>query len=497
MQYQHNKNRFRFVARLGALLFVCLTSFGLSADTLTRPPGLEPEIGFWRFVFTGVSSQQGVIHDNRHLHVVYGTVDIPPGASSRERRKLYDTTIKHYKTLLKGLAKGKRDGLSEDEQKVLAQWPADVSNKELRLAATRLRIQQGLSDRFAAGLERSGQWQEFILTHLNEQQVPVELAALPHVESSYNPKANSHVGAAGMWQFTRGTGKRFMQVDHVVDSRRDPFLASEAAAKLLRHNYNELGSWPLAITAYNHGVGGMKRAVRQLGTDDIEEIIRHYRGRAFGFASRNFYVAFLAASDVHQNYQQYFGPVHKLKPRSDAVVTLNEYVPVVALENAFGISRATLKAYNPALMPAIWNGKKLVPKGYELRLPADLVGVDAMAQIPAKYRYSAQSPDLEHTVRRGDTLSRIARQYKTSVSELVSWNSLRNRHTIRAGQVLKLPHAPVQPANAQLASAQVKAAPKPVATNPKLVTTSDAVADLGPIDLGENAAELFEYSLYD
>ena len=124
--------------------------------------------------------------------------------------------------------------------------------------------------------------------------VPTELAALPHVESSYNPAARSHVGASGIWQFTRSTGRRFMRVDHVLDERNDPFRATEAAAKLLAYNYSIAGNWPMAITAYNHGLAGARRAMRRHGDTAYTDILRRYNGRAFGFASRNFYVAFFS-----------------------------------------------------------------------------------------------------------------------------------------------------------------------------------------------------------
>ncbi len=132
-------------------------------------------------------------------------------------------------------------------------------------AASQLRFQQGLADRFRDGYVKSGLWKDYIRSELREAGVPEILAALPHVESSFNPEARSYVGAAGLWQFTRSTGRRFMQIDHVVDERRDPFLSSSAAARLLAYNYSILKSWPLAITAYNHGVGGMRRAARETG----------------------------------------------------------------------------------------------------------------------------------------------------------------------------------------------------------------------------------------
>ena len=104
--------------------------------------------------------------------------------------------------------------------------------------------------------------------------LPTELAALPHVESSFNTYAYSKVGAAGMWQFMRGTGRRFLRIDAAVDERLDPYRSTEAAASFLEQNYIVLGSWPLALTAYNHGAGGMKR---RAGAARHE---RHRHGRA-------------------------------------------------------------------------------------------------------------------------------------------------------------------------------------------------------------------------
>ena len=90
---------------------------------------------------------------------------------------------------------------------------------------------------------------------LKRHGVPEEIAALPHVESSFNPEAYSKVGAAGLWQFMPSTAKRFMRVDGIVDERLDPYSATEAAANLMLYNYRLLGSWPLTVTAYNHGPG--------------------------------------------------------------------------------------------------------------------------------------------------------------------------------------------------------------------------------------------------
>jgi len=333
--------------------------------------------------------------------------------------------------------------LSFEERRVLALWPEGVSNVELSNAAGQIRFQQGLADRFRDGYVRSGLWKAYIRSELQAEGVPQSLAALPHVESSFNPAARSYVGASGLWQFTRSTGRRYMQIDHVVDERRDPFFSSAAAARLLSYNYSILKSWPLAITAYNHGVSGMRRAVRDTGTDDIEFILRNYKGRSFGFASRNFYVAFLAASDVDKNIESYFGAIEEAAPLPEAVVTVPDYMTAETLASAFDVSVETLREHNPALLKSIWGGMKFVPRGFSLRLPDSAPGLDTdllLAGIPADQRYSAQTPDLQHRVERGDSLSGIAARYRTSVSELMALNNLKSRHKIRVGQTLNLPY---------------------------------------------------------
>ena len=432
-----------------ALLVLLLAPIAGASDGLVRPAGLEPEIGFWRQVFTEVESTEALIHDDRHLGIVYEKVDIPTSASGSKRRRLANDVRNRYRRILTSLAGGKRSGLTSAEKRVLALWGEDVSNAELRRASKRIRFQQGLADRFRDGYVRSGRWRDYIVAALQDEGVPIELAALPHVESSFNPEARSHVGASGLWQFTRSTGRRFMQVDHVVDGRRDPFISSKAAAQLLSYNYSILKSWPLAITAYNHGVAGMRRAVRTVGTDNIETIIRNYQGRAFGFASRNFYVAFLAAVEAQETAEQYFGPLQPDPPQYDLVIILPDYMPAAALVDAFGLPERTLRRMNPALLDPVWSGTKHVPRAFPLRLPDDQLMDSAerlMASVPAHQRFGEQTPDLYHRVRRGDSLSAIARRYRTSVSELVALNGLRSRHRIRAGQVLRLPYSGDLPA---------------------------------------------------
>ncbi|MBW2494049.1 MAG: LysM peptidoglycan-binding domain-containing protein [Deltaproteobacteria bacterium] len=432
---------------LTTLIAIALLASEASArtDDFPRPAAIEPQIRFWTRIYSEVDRAGGLIHDSTHMDVVYEVIRLPEGLSRRARERHVERAKKRYATILRNLAKGKRSGLSAEEAHVLALWPEGVSNATLKSAAKRIRFQLGQADRFLEGIERAGQWAPHIRKSLRAHGVPLELDSLPHVESSYNPAAYSQVGAAGLWQFTRSTGRLFMRVDNVIDERMDPFAASDGAARLLRSNYDTLESWPLAITAYNHGVGGMKRAVSKLGTDDISVIIAKYKSRTFGFASRNFYTEFLAALDVDRNAERYFGPVTPLQPVQYETATLDHFVPAEAVEQALGVDRDTLREHNRSLRPAVWNGAKYVPKGFELRVPADLLTqpIDlALASIPAPQRFAKQHRDRLYTVHRGDTLSKIARKYRVKERELVALNNLKSRHRIRAGQVLVLPDEP-------------------------------------------------------
>jgi membrane-bound lytic murein transglycosylase D len=431
--------------RLIVFATVMFSTFATSAlaapEDFPRPASLQPAIAFWTRVYTEIDTSSGFLHDNENLDVVYETVRIPADASSRTRRRTVDAAREKYRDILNSLASGKRDHLSADEQRVLDLWPDDVSKKELAAAAGRLRFQLGQSDRFRAGLERSGAWKPHIEAVLKDRGLPIELAALPHVESSFDPTAYSRVGAAGLWQFTRSTGLRYMQIDHIIDERRDPFMSTYAAARLLEDNHAVAESWPIALTAYNHGLAGMRRAIAKLNTHDIGRIVAEYDGRTFGFASRNFYAAFLAALDIDRSPERYFqGLVLAAQPQYQ-LVKVPDFVDADTLADALGISRKELQRLNPALMETVWEGDKFVPKGFELRLPAGLSSApnEAFASIPANARFAQQRPDQFHRVRSGDTLSQIAERYNVSLAALVRANGLRSSDFIRVGQTLTLP----------------------------------------------------------
>lgn len=442
-----------------------IATVAYSADapsSFTVPSELEAEIGFWKRVYTEVDTNAGFIHDDRHLDVVYEVVRFPSDLSERARRAYVKKAKQRHRNILLRLARAEREDLSDEEQRVLALWPEAVSKGELRAAAYRLRFQLGQADRFRAGLIRAGAWEPYIRETLAQMELPPELVALPHVESSYNPGARSHVGATGLWQLTRSTGRRYLRIDATVDERLDPQSATIAAARLLKHNRDVTGSWPLAITAYNHGAAGMRRAVRRLGTHDIVTIVREYKSRTFGFASRNFYAAFLAAVEVHFNAEKYFGPLQRDHPVQTELVEVPTYMSVATLEAALGIDGVTLRQHNPALRYTVWRGARHVPRGYKLRLPYGALDEPAnvvLARVTADERYQGQPREELYRVRYGDTVGEIATRFGVSERELVAFNGLASRHHIRAGQTLHLPPSARVGGTVQAVQPAARAAP--------------------------------------
>jgi len=469
------------------LIFLLFSAFSSADDTFPQPPELQPDVDFWIDVFTTYGNDEGVLHDNRSLGVVYKRLAIPEKLSRRERQRRVEEHRNELQAVLRSLASGKRDNLTAEEARVLALWPEGVSNQTLSDAVGRIRYQQGLRDRFRQGLQRSGRWREHINREFAALNVPIEIAALPHVESSYNPDARSHVGASGIWQFTRSTGRRFMRVDHVVDERNDPFAATRAAGQLMAYNYSLTGNWPMAITAYNHGLGGVRRAMSEFGDTAYVDILRNYKGRTFGFASRNFYVAFLAAMEVDQNVEKYFPGLQAESPTAYSVTELQNYVSVSGLTTAMGVSPRKLAQHNPALQETVWQESKYLPKGYALRYPtSDLSRAldDVVNTLPGDAIFAKQLPDMFHKVARGDTLSQIAETYDTRVSTLVALNGLGSSHRIRAGQQLRLPAA--GPAPAVVASAPVRSEPTP---EPEPIAEPEiVVAEVSPSAMAEDVA---------
>jgi membrane-bound lytic murein transglycosylase D len=366
----------RRVTRL--LTFFLLLPFPLlvsnlcaASDPFPTFPCLEPNVRFWIDAYTKFPTTNGLIHDATDLSIVYGVIDLlPPDApgSRRVNQDRIQAAKEQYRKILEDLVEN-RDSQDPEERRVADLFGTEAGPDAFREAMDNIRCQVGQKDRFERGLIRSGAYLQRIRAIFRSHNLPEDLCYLPHVESSFDVTAFSKAGAAGMWQFTQSTGKRFLTVNRYLDERRDPIRASEAAAKLLKHNYECLGDWPMAVTAYNHGIAGMLRAKEEMGS--YEAVFERYNGRLFKFASRNFYSEFLAARHVAMNHAQYFSDIRMNKSLEAREVVTKGQTSVAELSRHYEVDLETLRALNPALGQPVFKGQRQVPKGYMLRLPAD------------------------------------------------------------------------------------------------------------------------------
>ena len=337
---------------------------------MTVPSSLQPDVAFWRSIYATYPSTHSVFHDNQYLDIVYHVENLSVAKDNKELRedlesKIKQTIAKHLDELA---ALPNPKSLSAGEQKIWQRFHTLPNGFEE--AKKRIRCQWGLSEKFAAGLQYSGRYMGEIEKVFAEHGVPKELTRLVFVESLFNPKANSSVGARGVWQFMRDAGKHYqLTINEVIDERADPLKSAHAAAKLLKDNYNYLGNWPMAINAYNAGRGRLKQASVDLGTNDIARIIREFKHPAYGFASRNFYLEFLAAVDVVENAEHYFGTLSSDEPLQFDTITIAAPLSLPAALKKSHISLDLLSELNPSLSRKVLDGKVLLPTGTALRLP--------------------------------------------------------------------------------------------------------------------------------
>ncbi|RJQ76822.1 MAG: LysM peptidoglycan-binding domain-containing protein [Desulfobacteraceae bacterium] len=426
------------------LAFVILTAVSqpqAADDHFPLPEVIAPNVAFWTKVYAQYTTGQGIVHDNADLERIYAVIDLIPydvPNAGEINRKLIKQALEEYAAALNHLA---RDPNPADitARRVAALFKETRDAGQFTQAAARIRCQIGQKDRFQAGLIRSGAYIDEIRAIFRSYGLPEDLAYLPHVESSFNPNAYSKFGAAGMWQFIRSTGMRFMEVGYALDERRDPILSTHAAAQLLKENHAKLGDWPIAITAYNHGDAGMQRAKNLHG--DFASIYQHYNSPSFKFASRNFYAEFLAARQVAVNYPAFFGNLELDRAVPTRTVVLEGYASFHDLTEHFKVDPQTLKQLNLALRQPVFSGQKYIPKGYALRLP---VGPETgqsieTAAIPDALYRNMQKPSRFYTVQHGDTAGKIARRHAVKVDDLVAANNLDRRATVYPRQTLRIP----------------------------------------------------------
>lgn len=312
-------------------------------------PELEPIVSFWRDIYAVYTTHQVVLHDMENLGIRYGVLDF----TELDNRPISDLEKKSIR----------ENKINEEMQKTREGLP--------REAADRLRSQTGLKDRFQEGLKRSARYMPHFEQIFESYGIPKEIARLPFVESLFRESAYSKVGAAGLWQFMASSAKRYMTVNDLVDERYDPIMATHGAARLLLHNFKILGSWPLAINAYNSGPGNLLKAISKLGTHDITRIITQFKTGSYSFASRNFYPSFLAALHIYENQEKYFEKIKKDPLLEFDLVQVPITMSFEEIANLADTSLNNLKDLNPAFDDQVISGNYALPAGSQVRIPKE------------------------------------------------------------------------------------------------------------------------------
>lgn len=347
------------------------------------PANLKPAVEFWKKVYTQYDKNFEIFHDTEKLEVIYSVMDFTelynnPALDKKARLAILMPRLEEEEARIMAMLQNIHanqnhpERLSKEEQRILNLFADDPNPDKFLEAATpkRIRAQTGIRNKFEEALQISGAYLEEFEKTFAGYNMPKELARLAFVESMFNVKAKSKVGASGVWQFMPGTGKVYgLKINGIVDERNDPYLAAHAAARLLQANYDSLGTWPLALNAYNSGRVTLQNAVAATGTTDIGVIIQNYRGGIYGFASRNFYPSFLAVLEIYENYPKYFNKIKPLPKREYDTYFLQRPVSFIQLSNSSGISWDTLFDYNPQFQDSIYQGRKKIPAGYSIRIP--------------------------------------------------------------------------------------------------------------------------------
>ncbi len=344
------------------------------------PPVLRERVDFWKGVFTTYGAGHSVIHHRDFPQMVFGVVDLSrerdamsPTAFSAYKSAVVDRTVADIKSQMLALAEG-APARTPFQERMLEQ----LDRRGLRpwvlktwIEQDLIRTQTGIRERYAEAIKRSWRYLPIMeQIFVAEYGLPRELTRIPFIESSFDYTAYSSVGAAGIWQFMPKTARSHrMLVGRHVDERRDPVKATRGAAEYLRSAYNSLGSWPLAITSYNHGVGGVRSKVRKAGTEDLARIIEDPSERYFGFASTNFYPEFLAAVEIFDSHQTYFPEVQEEPPLRVASYSMRRSLSAPQMAAKLGIPLSELREANYGLMESVWSGKASIPSGYTLRVP--------------------------------------------------------------------------------------------------------------------------------
>jgi len=459
-----------------ATVAIAGSALAAQGDAFPVPAVLEPSVAFWTDVFSKYSRNQSLVHSAKQPSRIYEVIDLRDRALTMDGERLRALQARDERAAVKRVSqlllrvdakKEHPDRLDAQERRVYDRFAGDTDPQRFRIAAKDLHVQRGVKERTVHALQASGKYLPEMEDIFQRQGLPAQLTRLPLVESSFNERAYSRAGAAGVWQFMPAAARIYMHLNSVVDERADPWVSTEAAAKHLKDDYALLHDWPLAVTAYNYGRYGIARALAEIHGDSLADMIARYHGKRFGFASRNYYAEFIAAANVEREYERHFGDLRRDDPLEfEEVLTTEHYIPYKTLVRLSGLDEETFRQLNPAYRPNVTAGRLYVPPKHTIRLPAGQGGTFQVAlaslddsELFDRQRHIASSRHHRsakrhahaltvarkahghrtHRVRSGESLWDIASRYGVSVRSLRKANRIGRSALIRPGQRLKVP----------------------------------------------------------
>ncbi len=346
------------------------------------PAELRASVGFWLRIYTQYTTQHSVIFDSRHPELIYEVLDFRDLAKTARNAIVYEIVSKKriknameaYRKALHRLAKGAKP--KTREERIVAQAVKKLKHKHsLNELAQNVRSQTGQRDNIMKGLIAAEAFFPRMESVFKEVGIPTQLTRLALVESSFDLRAQSHAGAAGVWQFMPSIGAKFLKIDRaeMIDERLSPMKSTLAAGKLLRENYTRFKNWPLAITSYNHGLKGLPRANRQIAEADEEfaRLAPLFKGcnkrSPLGWAGRNYYSEFLAALHAESYRQIFYGepPVQKIRAVSFKLAPAGQTALSAAM--FYNVSIHEFKLMNPDIKDL----HRKLPRNFYVAIPAD------------------------------------------------------------------------------------------------------------------------------
>jgi len=315
------------------------------------------------------------------------------------------------------------------EQGATYDYPIDLNDKVLTWVSLFSTTKRGFMEN---ALGRASMYMPMIRQVFAEEGVPADLAYLAVIESGFRNEAKSRAKAVGMWQFIRSTGRIYGLTGNAwVEERRDPVKATRAAARYLKRLYEITGDWYLAASSYNAGPLTLERAIQNVGTRNFWDLAR---SRWLRTETKNYIPELCAAILVGRNPDRYGLRILPLTPYAYETVTVSSMTSLTVLARCAGTDAATLKALNPELLRG-----STPPGNYALRVPPGkaLDCLRQLAAMPAGKRLDFQS----YTVKKGDTLAKVAKRFKLTPDDLLSANDLTAKQ-FKPGKRLLVPPPP-------------------------------------------------------